>query len=93
MDRGSQKSSSGSKNYLETKLSRAICVLLTFSKYRYDLNKLAIFIKKNRSYFPEITDAELELLLKANVVDFVDDPEHKEEVPKYAELNSERQKN
>jgi hypothetical protein len=78
------------KNYLETKLSRAICVLLTVSKYRYDLNKLALFIKKNRSYFPEITDQELELLLKANIVDFVDDPDHKEDVPRYAGLNYEK---
>jgi hypothetical protein len=78
------------KGYLETKLSRSICVLLTLNKYKYDLKKMVEFIKKNRSYFPEILDEELELLKDANVVDFVEDPEHNEQVPIFAELDFEK---
>ena len=81
-----------SKNYLETKLARVICVLLITNKYKYDLHKLSEFIKKNRSYFPDITDSELAQISSANPVDLVDDPDHKEDIPVFASLNHENNK-
>ena len=84
-----------SKNigYLETKLARTISVLITANKYKNDLSKFAEFVSANKTYFPDIDNEFLELIKKGYPVVFIDDPEHKERIPVFAELNYELKNN
>jgi hypothetical protein len=43
------------KEDIEVKFARAICVLMTANRYRYDLPKFVEFIQKNKTYFPNIS--------------------------------------
>lgn len=78
------------KRYLETKLARAMCVLITAKKYENDPKKLAEFIQENKSYFPNISESFLELLKSGYLQTYVEDTEHKELIPKFIDLHYEK---
>lgn len=45
------------------KIERCLEVLLTATTYRNDIPKFVEYIKKNREFFPKITDKDLEQML------------------------------
>ena len=73
----------------ETKISRAMCVLMVANKYKYDLPKFAEFIEKNRSYFPHISDQYIEQIKNARLKDTSQSQNIKDNVPVFAPLNKE----